>query len=139
MLRKPLFLEMFTLLLIVGVVNYFATVNNLYWSVNELDSVVHFLVAAFFLWLYFFSGFFNPRDRGLARFFFVAMIGSLAIAVAWEAYELLLGEAVIQKAAYPYDTTLDFIMDFLGMVAVTFYGYLREINFKKITIQQNEG
>jgi hypothetical protein len=95
-------------------------------------------LAAFFLWLYFFSGFFKPVDRGLLRFLFVAIVGSLAIAVAWEAYELLLGEAVIQKAAYPYDTTLDFIMDFLGMVAVTFYGYLREINFKKISIQQNE-
>jgi hypothetical protein len=135
MLKKPLFLEMFVLLLVVGVLNYLASIYHLYWSTNEFDSGVHFLggaaLSAFFLWLYFFSGFFNPKNRSLPMFLMVAIVGSMFVAVAWEAYELILGEAVIQKAAYPYDTTLDFIMDTLGMIAVALYGHLREISFKK--------
>ncbi len=136
MFKKPLFLEMFVLLILVGGLNYLATFYHLYWTINEFDSAVHFLggaaLSAFFLWVYFFSGFFNPQNRNLRMFLAVAIVGSLVVAIAWEAYELILGEAVLQKAAYAYDTTLDFIMDTLGMVAVAFYGYIREIEFKKI-------
>lgn len=127
---------MFVLLVLVGGLNYLASIYHLYWTTNEFDSVVHFLggaaLSAFFLWLYFFSGFFNPQNRNLRMFLAVAIVGSLVVAIAWEAYELILGEAVLQKAAYAYDTTLDFIMDTLGIIAAAFYGYIREIEFKKI-------
>ncbi len=121
---------MFILLLLVGILNYLATVNHLYWSINEFDSPVHFLGGATlsmsFLWLYFFSGLFNPQKRTLAKFLLVAMMGSMFVAVLWEVYEIVLGEAALGKAEYFYDTTLDFIMDMLGILAGSFYGYLRE-------------
>ena len=120
---------MFVLFMIVGVLNYIATVNHLYWSIYEFDSLVHFLAGAalsmFFLWLYFFSGFFNSQNRSLAKFLLIAVLGSMFMAVSWEIYELVLGEAVFHKVEYPFDTTLDIIMGFLGAIAACFYGYLK--------------
>lgn len=136
--KTPLFLEFSILAFLVATINSFALAYDLYWSVYELDSLTHFLggalVATFFIWIYFYSGFFRPTDRKLWSFVKIALIGSVFIAVTWEIYELLLGEAAIQKAEYPYDTTLDFIMDTLGILAAIFYGYLKELNFNKILI-----
>ncbi len=130
MLKKPLFWETFILLAIVGVLNYIAVAYHLYWSVYEFDSIVHFLggatSAAFFLWLYFFSGFFNPQKRSLKHFLAIAAIGVVFIGVSWEIFELFIGEAVLQKVEYPYDTMMDLIMDFLGAVTISFYAFIRE-------------
>ena len=129
-LKKPLFKEMFILLAMVGVLNYVAVVYHLYWSVYEFDSVVHFLggatLSAFFLWLYFFSGFFSPKNRSLKNFLLIAIIGMIFIAVSWEIFELFLGENVLQKSEYAYDTMMDLIMDFLGAVSIAFYAFLKE-------------
>lgn len=107
-----------------------ATIFHLYWSINEFDSLVHFFAGAalsmFFLWLYFFSGFFNPPKRSLAKFLIISILGSMFIALSWEIYELILGEVMVQKANYPFDTMMDLIMDFLGAVAACFYGYIYE-------------
>lgn len=129
-LKKPLFLEMFFLLLIVGILNHVATVYHLYWSVYEFDSLVHFLggatLSAFFLWFYFFSGLFSPQKRNLTKFLLISILGAMFVAISWEIYELLLGEVLIQKSEYPYDTMIDLIMDFLGVIVMCFYGYLKE-------------
>ena len=121
---------MFFLLVIVGVLNFLATIYHLFWSIYEFDSVVHFLggaaLSAFFLWFYFFSGFFSSQKRNLAKFLIVSILGTMFVAVSWEIFELLLGEAIIQKSEYPYDTMMDLIMDFLGAVVMCFYGYLKE-------------
>lgn len=131
MTKKPLFWETFILLTVVGVLNQIAVTYSLYWSLAEFDSVVHFFggaaLAMFFIWLYFYSGYFAPKNRTLKNFLLVAIVGGTFIAVLWEVYELVLGESVLQKNAYPFDTTMDFIMDFLGMLGACFYGYLKEI------------
>ncbi|OHB15217.1 MAG: hypothetical protein A2431_01950 [Candidatus Zambryskibacteria bacterium RIFOXYC1_FULL_39_10] len=133
-IKQPLFWETFVLLTTVGVLNYIANIYHLYWSVNEFDSLVHFLggatLSAFFLWLYFYSGFFNPTNRKLKDFLLVSVLGAMFVAVSWEIYELFLGEAVMNKAEYPFDTMLDIIMDLLGILAICFYGYLKEHNAK---------
>ena len=130
MLKKPLFWEMFALLAIVGVLNYIANVYHLYWFVYEFDSIVHFLggatLSAFFLWLYFFSGFFNPKNRSLKYFLIISIIGMIFVAVSWEIFELFLGEDILQKAEYPYDTMMDLIMDFLGAITISFYAFIKE-------------
>lgn len=56
------------------------------------------------------------------------------MAVCWEIFELFLGEAVMQKTGYPYDTVMDLIMDFLGAIAACFYAYIREYN-KEVIIK----
>jgi len=130
MFKKPLFWEMLILLAVVGILNYVAHYYHLYWSVYEFDSIVHFLggatLSAFFLWLYFFSGFFKPQDRSLKYFFIIAIIGTIFIGVSWEIFELFLGEDVLQKTEYPYDTMMDFIMDFLGAITIAFYAFIKE-------------
>lgn len=134
MFKKPLFIEMFVLVVIVGGLNYIATIHHLYWSAYEFDSLMHFLggtmVSIIFLWLYFNSGFFNPQKRTLNKFLIVSILGAIFISVSWEIYELLLGEAMIKKSEYSYDTTMDLIMDFLGTLAGCFYAYLKEQNAK---------
>ncbi len=140
MLKKPLFWETFALLFIVGILNYVATHFHLYWVVNEFDSLVHFLggalVSMFFLWLYFFSGAFLPAKRNFFYFLLISSLGVLFVSVVWEIYELLLGEASFAKTAYSYDTTLDFIMDFLGAYAVCLYAYLRKIKYEPEVLTQ---
>lgn len=141
MFKTKLFWELIFLGVIVAILNSFAVAYDLYWSVYELDSLVHFLagalVAIFFLWLYFFSGIFSPPKRNLWTFLKIAFLGSIFVAVSWEVYELILGEAVIQKAEYPYDTTLDFIMDALGIVGASFYAYLKELESIKTLIKSD--
>src|SRR3989344_6088268 len=131
MFKKTLFWEALFFCAVVGVLNYFANIHNWYWSVRELDSLVHFLAGLswglLFLWFYFFSGFFLPQKRSFFQFLILALVGILFIAVSCEIYELLLGEAVFNKLQYPFDTTLDFIMDFLGALVACLYGYLREM------------
>lgn len=130
MLKKPLFLETFILLAVVGMLNYAAVRFHLYWSVNEFDSLVHFLggatISLFFSWLYFYSGFFNPASRQLKNFLVVSLLGAMLVSVLWEIFELFLGEASIDTAHYSFDTTLDFIMDFLGALGACLYGFLKE-------------
>lgn len=125
---------MFVLLAVVGVLNHIANLYHLYWSTNEFDSLVHFLggatFSAFFLWFYFFSGFFSPIKRDLKNFLLISILGVMLVSVSWEIYELFLGEAIMNKQEYPFDTMLDFIMDILGAVAICFYGYLKEEKLK---------
>lgn len=141
MLHKPLFKELTFFFIIVGVINHLANTNDWYWSIRELDSLVHFLggvtTALFFLWLYFFSGFFAPKKRELFQFFYISFVGIVFVAVIWEIYELLLGEAEFNRAEYPFDTTLDFIMDFLGAFAACLYGFLKELVSRKSLVKND--
>jgi hypothetical protein len=128
-IKTKLFFETFVLLVVVALVNQIATEKFLYWKINEFDSLVHFLggafVALFFLWLYFFSGFFNPNKRRFRDFLLVSMLGVALVSVVWEIYEIFIGEVIFSGPAYPFDTTLDFIMDTLGGLSACFYAYLR--------------
>lgn len=121
---------MFVLLAVVGVLNFLAANFHLYWSIYEFDSLVHFLggatLSAFFLWFYFFSGFFKSQKRNLTKFLLISVFGTMFVAVSWEIYEFVLGEAMIQKLEYPYDTMMDLIMDLLGAVAVCFFAFIKE-------------
>src|SRR5574343_1759254 len=111
MFKKSIFIETFVLLFITGVLNQIASIYNLYWTLYEFDSVVHFFggatLSAFFIWLYFFSGVFEPQDKSLKNFLLISFFGVMFVSISWEIYELLLGEVLIQKVAYPYDTMMD--------------------------------
>jgi hypothetical protein len=134
MLKKPLFVEMLALLAIVGALNYVATIYHLYWSIYEFDSVVHFFAGAalslFFLWLYFFSGFFNPQKRTLAKFLIISVLGTMFLGVLWEIYELIFKQTMVSKIDYPYDTMMDLTMGFFGAIVACFYAFIREDKIK---------
>lgn len=133
---------MFTLLALTGILNQVAVSYSLYWSANEFDSLVHFLGGAalslFFLWLYFFSGAFRPAKRNFLRFVLISVLGAMFVAVSWEIFELVLGEAKMQKVSYPFDTTMDLIMAALGALSACFYGYLRELKPKQEVTGQTQ-
>lgn len=141
MLKKPLSIETLLLLASTGVLNQIAVNYNLYWQTSEFDSLVHFFGGAtaslFFLWLYFFSGFFNSQRRSFGRFLQISLLGTVFIAVSWEVFELLLGEASIVGSKYPFDTTMDLIMDLLGALAACLYGFLKEMK-KENFLLKNE-
>ena len=123
---------MFILLAIVGVLNFLATTFHLYWSIYEFDSLVHFLAGAalslFFLWLYFFSGFFNPQKRNLTKFLIISVLGAVSLSVSWEIYELIFKQTMVSKIDYPYDTMIDLLMGFLGAVVACLYASIKENN-----------
>lgn len=132
MLKTKLFFETFFVLFCTFLLNQIATERNLYWSVEEFDSLVHFFggafAALFFIWIYFFSGYFKPEKRGFKDFLLVSLIGMVFVSVSWEIYELLIGEAIFAGDNYAYDTALDFLMDFLGGLTACMYGYIKEID-----------
>ncbi len=136
MLRQKLFKEFFFLSAIVGSLNLWALQSDLYWKYNWFDSMMHFLggalVGSFFLWVYFFSGFFAPEKRNFRHFILIALLGVALVGFSWEIYELVLGEAKLQKDQYLFDTTLDLIMDTLGALAICLFGYAREISSGEI-------
>ena len=130
MLKKPLFLETLILFAVVAGLHLIATVYHLYWSIYEFDSVVHFFAGAalslFFLWFYFFSGFFSPPAKNLAKFLLISVVGAMFVGVSWEIYELIFKQTMVSKIDYSYDTMMDLIMDLLGAVTACFYGYLKQ-------------
>jgi len=127
--KKPLFWEMLVLSVIALILHIIASIYHLYWSIYEFDSVVHFFagagLSAFFLWLYFFSGFFGPQKRNLTKFLLISILGTMLAAVSWEVYEFIFKQTMVQKADYAYDTMMDLTMSFLGALSACFYGYLK--------------
>jgi hypothetical protein len=121
---------MLVLFFIVGLLHAVALTYHLYWSIYEFDSVVHFFggtaLAAFFLWLYFFSDFFNPQKRNLTKFLIISILGTMFIGLSWEIYEFIFRQTMVQKADYHYDVMMDLIMDFFGALAMCFYSYIKE-------------
>jgi hypothetical protein len=142
MLKKPLLIEAIILFLVVGILHLVATIYHLYWSIYEFDSVVHFFagaaLAAFFLWFYFFSGYFNPPKRTLTKFLLISILGAMSIAIFWEIYELIFRQTMVQKADYPYDTMMDILMSLLGVLVGCFYAYIKEYNRKMVIKNNNE-
>ena len=142
MLKKPLFIETLVFLAVLGVLHVIAIAYHLYWSIYEFDSLVHFLagitLSLFFLWLYFFSGLFDPPKRTLGKFLLVAVLGAMLASVLWEIYELIFDQTMAQKADYAYDVTLDLIIDLLGAMAGCFYGYIKEYNRQMILKNESE-
>jgi predicted membrane channel-forming protein YqfA (hemolysin III family) len=129
--KRTLFAEFFIMAVLVGSLNQVATAYNLYWKIEQFDSLMHFLggalCAIFTIWLYFYSDLFKPADRSLKRHFFISLLGVIFISVCWEIFELVTGTAVAHWNEYTFDTSLDYTMDFLGGVAACLYAYMKQV------------
>lgn len=130
MFAKKFFKESFFLILIIAILNFIALEKDLYWSVKEFDSLMHFLGGAWaalsFVFLYHYSGLFNPGEITFRKFLLIAFLGAVFVSVSWEIYELAAGATFASDAEYPYDTALDFVMDGLGALAGVMYAFIRE-------------
>ncbi|MES2931825.1 MAG: hypothetical protein V4682_04010 [Patescibacteria group bacterium] len=99
---------LFSALILAGILaflQHYALANLLYWHYPWFDTMMHFLggltVATFGIVLL-------AKRRALV--FLVAMFG---IAVGWELFELLINAE--REANFAFDTSLDLLMDALGM------------------------
>jgi membrane associated rhomboid family serine protease len=133
---KPLFKELIICAILLYSLDSLAWKYHLYYQEigGEFDSFMHFLggltTALGVLWLYFFSGIFEPRNRKYSNFFLITVLGIIFVGFAWEIYEILAGTMSINEADYMYDTTLDVIFDVFGVISGCIYGFKLERKIK---------
>lgn len=119
MARHVLFISQFLLVVGLLTVHFFALQNDLYWRYLWLDIPMHFFgglwaalaVVWLFAWL--------SRQGTFAR----VMLAVLAIGIAWEIFEVLIG--MTNATNYTLDTSLDILMDILG--GITGYALAKRV------------
>jgi hypothetical protein len=112
-----LFIRAFLLLVLVGVMEYFAEIYYLHWNVWWYDVIMHFLGGAcagtafiFFYYKFFKFSQFEKITAIKYTFYFVFLIG-----VLWEIYELLHGDTKFSDGIFfVRDTVSDLIIDSCG-------------------------
>lgn len=95
---------------LLAVLQKWAVADFLYWHYPWFDTPMHFLgglTSGAFL-----VGVLHVRRPKLY------LLGCILIAVGWEVFEVLAG--LPREANYAFDTTLDLLMDALGMTCVYF-------------------
>ena len=133
--HKPLFKEFATLSVLLAALHFMAHKFSLYWSIPSFDLLMHFIGGAvastLFLWVYFHSGIFMPQTRRIVEHFIIALLGTLFLSVVWEIFELVTGTTGVSRLEYPFDTTLDFVMDIIGGAVACLYAYHIELKERK--------
>ncbi len=126
MIQTRLFKNTFTLLFIVGVLNYIAVYLYLYWTVWWFDMLVHFLAGtcvamATVLAYYFYNG---RRIPVLYKSILLGIFGGIIIGVLWEAYELYFEiENIYDGLSYVLDTSSDLVLDTSGAILGGLYAH----------------
>lgn len=125
MLNSSLFKKSFVLLLVIGILDYFANTFYLYWTVWWFDNLMHFIsgicIAMFTIVIWQ-----NFLDKSLSykKAVGLSLFLALIIGIIWEDFELFFG---IHKASdgkiYFLDTFSDIIMDLSGAIVGSIYGY----------------
>ena len=125
MLRKPLFKEMFGVLVLIAFLHITGMNYFWYWKFFWFDILTHFLgglwVGLAVLWL----GNYLLEDWKLNKrqtMFFV-LCAVVFIGISWEVFEYVNGITVANKKGYWSDTYLDIIMDLIGGVLAGLYGW----------------
>jgi hypothetical protein len=140
MLKQPLFIISFILILIIGILHIIALKFFLYWSIPWFDNLMHFLGGLWFgtisIWFFYFSGYagkFTPEFT--ARNVFTVSIASvIAIGVLWEIFEIYAG-VLSFVTNYSLDTSFDLLMDTLGAAAAALYTVWKFQSNKQIPLE----
>ncbi|MBU1293108.1 hypothetical protein KJ819_03545 [Patescibacteria group bacterium] len=107
-MRLPWLISALILAAVLALLQHVALADYLYWRYPWFDTLMHFLggltVACFAVGL---------LRKHRAQLFLVGMV---AIAVGWEVFEFAIGTQ--REANFVFDTSLDLLMDTLGMVTV---------------------
>lgn len=124
MLTQTIFKRAFWILALTGVMNWFSVKLYLYWTVWWIDMVVHFLggltVGLAFMWLCSYNN--NFKNWSPKKLLFFALLGTIAVGIIWEIYELYFGLTSLSDGiAYFTDTGSDLIMDFIGGILSFLY------------------
>ena len=125
MMKTPLFIRIFVLIIIIATLHFSALQFYLYWRLWWFDSLVHFFsgfwVAIFFLWLFFQFGHLNFIRNKRKHNLIVAILSSVLIGIGWEIFEYNFGIAFVKASNYASDTVTDVSFDLIG-------GFISEMN-----------
>ena len=112
MIRHPLFVISFVLLLTVAVLHSIAIKYYFYWTLSWIDIPIHFLggltVSLAAIWFFYFSRYVPPLRLAIASV--------LVVGIIWESFELFAGIAERNADYYISDTVLDFVANISGAV-----------------------
>ena len=137
MLRQPLFITNFILILVIGVLHIVATEFFLYWTLPWFDNLLHFLgglwVGLSSIWYIYFSGFSGKFTVKLNKrnLLTVSIASVIVICVLWEIFEIYAGVLSFVEN-YPLDTSTDLLMDTLGAAVASVYTALKFKNNQQI-------
>lgn len=126
MLKQPLFIINFILILIIGILHISAMEFYLYWTFPWFDIPMHFLgglwVGVTSIWFFFFSGHAGKFTSQLTtrNIFTVSIASVIVIGILWEIFEIYAGVPML-TADYPLDTSVDLLVDILGAIAASIY------------------
>ncbi len=141
-LKKPLFLFLFSVILIIGILQQVAVHFYLYWTLSWFDILMHFLGGFWFgysaLWILFFSGYMLVPSRNDVKFFIlVAFASAIGVGLLWEVFEYVTGITFVNDVFHDYvfDTIKDLIMDSLGGIVSAIFLY---IAYKKRLVQTQQ-
>lgn len=132
---KKFFKEFIFLAVLVAVLHLVAIQRDLYWRINEFDSLMHLLggvmVGLSFIFFFYSSGLFRPAQETFFGFLGMALLGIAFVGVAWEIFELLTGVMFVSSIDYASDTALDFTMDTLGSIVASLYAFASVVSVEK--------
>lgn len=126
MLTRPLFKEMFGVLVIIGATHILGVVYFWYWKFLWLDAPMHFLGG---LWVglmtLLISSLFIKRPETVKHFNIILLaVGSaIMIGVLWEIFEYVFGISIASHSVFIRDTVTDLILDSIGGLVAGIYGY----------------
>jgi hypothetical protein len=123
MLKKPLFIEFFSLAILVAVLHYFALELSLYWTTDWFDILMHFLggavIGLMVMFIFFTSGYIKyPNDHWVVVLS-VTLGAVLIVGLTWELWEIFVGFTDVLNDLN--DTVMDLIMDMIGGSAAYLY------------------
>lgn len=116
--NKKILISLFSLTVLLFFLHGIATVFELYWSVWWIDIVNHLVGGAVvsmigvLLWL---NGKEKRPPKPLELLLFV-----LFVSIAWEVFEFSFGLMSFSEKGVKFDTSLDIVMDLLGILVARF-------------------
>jgi hypothetical protein len=124
-MNKKLLYIIFILVAILAVINYIAGAFYFYWTISWFDNVVHFLggvcVGLISIWIFYVMGLLTKGRPSLKRAILTSLAFVLAVGVAWEIFEYLIG-ATQSTESYPLDVFHDLLSDMVGAIVAGYIG-----------------
>jgi len=121
--KRILLTEIFFIGILVAVLHQTALSLGLYWTVEWLDILMHFLggvlIALITLLFIYDKKFVSFSNHHPILMFFFALTFVLIIGLAWELWELYMGMSDIKTDAV--DSGIDIVMDTIGGVVAYLY------------------
>ncbi len=126
-LKKPLFLFLFFIVLVIGILHQIAIRYYLYWTLDWFDILMHFLggfwIAFATVWTIIFSDYFRFFQNKNFRFFILAsFLSAFVIGIFWEIFEYTY-DITFWADGYVFDTVKDLVMDSLGGIVASLFLY----------------